>query len=238
MPKLLVSVRSAEEAQTALDGGASIIDVKEPALGSLGRASASTIARVIGHVAGLVPVSAALGDLDGHRADGSEDPSFRGLSYVKWGLAGTAPRWQQLLLSAAIKHNAFNPDCLPVAVAYADWQAARAPNPDAVLSFVRKQAWPVFLLDTWQKDGRTLLDWLSYREIGRLCQICGRDGIQVALAGSLGINQIAQLLALEPDIFAVRGAVCSRNDRTASLNPVRVRALVGLLNASHAILES
>ena len=36
MAKLLVSVRSADEAEVALEGGADIIDVKEPLHGSLG----------------------------------------------------------------------------------------------------------------------------------------------------------------------------------------------------------
>ena len=38
-PQLLVSVRSAEEARAALEGGAALIDVKEPSRGSLGSAS-------------------------------------------------------------------------------------------------------------------------------------------------------------------------------------------------------
>ena len=36
--RLLVSVRSAAEAEIALHGGADLIDVKEPTRGSLGRA--------------------------------------------------------------------------------------------------------------------------------------------------------------------------------------------------------
>ena len=73
MSKLLVSVRSADEAQAALDGGASIIDVKEPSLGSLGRASEAAIAAVVNRVARRIPISAALGDLDEHRAEYSLD---------------------------------------------------------------------------------------------------------------------------------------------------------------------
>src|SRR5207302_6134760 len=154
----LVSVRSADEAQVALDGGASIIDVKEPSLGSLGRASEAAIAAVVNRVARRIPISAALGDLDEHRAECLENPSLAGLNYVKWGLAGAGPRWQQMLLNAASTCQFFSPSCLPVAVAYADWQTAQAPTPDAVLAFVRNHSWPIFLLDTWQKDGRTLLD--------------------------------------------------------------------------------
>ena len=44
MMDLLVSVRSAEEAASALEGGAALIDIKEPVRGSLGRADANVIA--------------------------------------------------------------------------------------------------------------------------------------------------------------------------------------------------
>jgi len=238
MAKLLVSVRSAEEAQAALDGGASIIDVKEPSLGSLGRAPTATIADVITRIAGRVPVSVALGDLGDHRGDSSEALNFQELNYVKWGLAGTNARWKPKLLDAARELAAFNPTCLPVAVAYADWQLALAPTPDAILAFVRDYAWPVFLLDTWRKDGRTLLDWVSLEEIRRLCERCRQDGIQLALAGSLGMDHIGALLPLEPDVFPVGGAACRKNNRTGTIDPCRVRLLIDLLTSSHATLES
>ena len=63
MTGLLISVRSAREAEIALCGGADLIDVKEPARGSLGRAKGSVIRDVVLRIAGQVPVSAALGEL-------------------------------------------------------------------------------------------------------------------------------------------------------------------------------
>jgi uncharacterized protein (UPF0264 family) len=106
------------------------------------------------------------------------------------------------------------------------------------LAFVRDQAWPIYLLDTWKKDGRTLLDWLSFEEVCRLCQQCQQHGVQVALAGSLSMDQICALLPLQPDIFAVRGAVCRKNDRTGTVDSYRVRLLADLLTSSHATLEN
>ena len=168
MAELLVSVRSADEAQAALEGGAAIIDVKEPALGSLGRASPETIAAVVKQVAGRASVSVALGEL-GEMGEFTETPeqlclggiSLGGINYVKWGLAESGAGWQRMLIDTARKLAISNPACLAVAVAYADWQQAPSPSVDAVYAFVREHAWPVFLLDTWKKDGRTLLDWLS-----------------------------------------------------------------------------
>src|SRR5437763_1899892 len=64
-PGLQVSVRSAAEAESALAGGADLIDVKEPSRGPLGAADAAVIRDVITAVAGRRPVSAALaGSLD------------------------------------------------------------------------------------------------------------------------------------------------------------------------------
>src|SRR5437879_1712661 len=86
-PKLLISVRSAAEAESALAGGAALIDVKEPERGSLGRASDATIAEVIACVAGRAAVSAALGEL--LDAGSVPYPDAR-LAFMKWGLAGAA----------------------------------------------------------------------------------------------------------------------------------------------------
>src|SRR4051812_39902678 len=86
MPGLLVSVRSPQEALAALAGGADIIDVKEPANGSLGRAEDDVIRAVVDVVAGRRPVSAAMGELVEESAC-----SIAGLNFLKWGLAECVP---------------------------------------------------------------------------------------------------------------------------------------------------
>jgi len=173
----------------------------------------------------------------GELADLSELPepprslSFRGIRYVKWGLANSGADWRRLLIDAVEKYSISNPGCISVVVAYADWQQARAAPLDDVWTFIREKAFSVFLLDTWKKDGRTLLDWICFEEIGRLCHLCHDHGTRIALAGSLGMDQIRTLLSLEPDIFAVRGAVCRHSDRTGTVEVQRVRELADLLGA-------
>ena len=54
IPRLLVSVRNAEEALMAVRGGADIIDVKEPSKGSLGRASVENLQAIADVLAQLV----------------------------------------------------------------------------------------------------------------------------------------------------------------------------------------
>jgi uncharacterized protein (UPF0264 family) len=221
MAELLVSVRSIAEAEAALTGGAAIIDIKEPFLGSLGRATDSTIAGVIDFLNQRVRVSAALGEL----AQTPDPVRCPGLTYAKWGLAGCGPRWPDELERAGRRQQALAPDCQIVAVAYADWRLARAPSPAEIFDFVGQVGWQTMLIDTWCKNGRTLLDWMPPIEVEQICRECRRAGICVALAGSLGAKEIHILQPAKPDIFAVRGAVCHCHNRRKGLDPIKIRRL-------------
>ena len=144
---LLVSVRNAAEAAEALDGGAAIIDVKEPRHGPLGAAEPEAIAAVARVVGTRRPWTMACGELGGDAADESVAGSIRSRfdrmlallggsavppAAVKIGLAGAAGTdWQRRLLALF--------ESLPagsdrVAVAYADWQQAGAPSPPEVIA--------------------------------------------------------------------------------------------------------
>ena len=236
MAGLLVSVRCAEEARAAWKGGASLIDVKEPAHGALGRASPATLSAVLDAVAGRCPVSAALGEL----LDSPELPDVSGLSYVKWGLAGCSHHadWRRRLTNAVVELRRRCSDCRVVAVAYADYLRAKAPAPDAVAAFAAEYGCGAMLLDTWRKDGSTLLDWLSMPTLTRLLRACRASRVPVALAGSLGIAEIRRLCNVDPDWFAVRGAACYQGERDQSIDPSAVRRLrdaateVNLANAA------
>jgi uncharacterized protein (UPF0264 family) len=228
MAGLLVSVRSAAEAKAALAGGAALIDIKEPANGSLGRAPDSAIRSVLEVVGGHCEVSAALGELQ------QQEPRFpgQGLSYVKWGLSGygCGVQWQKDLTAAAELLRQSSPGTRAVAVAYADWQAARAPRPTDVCEFVCDNHWSALLIDTWDKDGRTLLDHCTRREISRLCLKCRAAGVRIALAGSLGAHQIRLLAATNPDWFAVRTAVCRGARRDGPVEIHRVLRLAASIS--------
>ncbi len=229
MAELLVSVRSLCEAQAALVAGTAVIDVKEPLRGSLGRADDATIAAIIRETAGRRPVSAAMGELVDRL------PRFEeaGLSYLKWGLAGCGgrARWRAELAEAIAPLHKANANWRAVAAAYADWRRADAPAPEEVCAFACTHSCGAFLLDTWHKDGTTLLDWLAPAEVGRLCQTCRKAGIRVAIAGSLGPAQIRMLCALDPDWFAVRGAVCAGGRREHAIDAAAVARLVDLLGS-------
>lgn len=229
-PGLLVSVRSAAEAAAALEGGADLIDVKEPARGSLGRADDQAVRAVLATIAGRRPVSAARGELMDESSARSDGPSWDpGLHFVKWGLAGAATRdWRQRL-------EAFEARCVPqvVVVAYADWQCAEAPGVEEVVGFACRKPGQILLLDTHCKTPSVLglrrrpnlLDWLTVDEVVDICRTCRAAGGRVALAGSLDLGTMELLAPACPDWFAVRSAACAAGERHAAIEADRVRCL-------------
>jgi uncharacterized protein (UPF0264 family) len=230
--KLLVSVRSAIEAGAALAGGASIIDVKEPSRGPLGRADGSVWRDVRRAVPASIPVSVALGELnDWVEPSRVEIPGdlWAGIAFRKLGLSDAGPdwidRWRDLSPAAIAVGRPGEPRERPswVAVVYLDWEKARAPDPDTVIRTAGEmEDCAGVLFDTWDKSVRTGADSRWERWIARVREL----GRFVALAGSMDAPAIRRLRYLEPDVFAVRGAACRGGDRHAAIDPERVARLV------------
>ena len=215
MTSLLVSVRSAAEAQIALDGGVDLIDIKEPLRGSLGAAEPTVWEEIQRVVGGRAPVSIALGEAldDDVRRRASRAHGFR---FAKVGLAGCAALrdWREPW-EAVLRELPFGVGA--VAVAYADAQAAGAPRPEEIVAAAGELGCQGFLIDTWDKSRGSLNDHLSLAQLADLCLQARQSHLLIALAGSLRIGHLAAILKLAPDYLAVRGAVC-RGDRSAVID--------------------
>lgn len=229
VPRLLVSVRSPDEARLAVAGGASIIDIKEPSRGSLGRADFSVWTQVREAVPEHVPVSVALGELSEWLAPGAASPPpevWRGLSYRKLGLSRSSPEWRRDW--AGLRTRLGESKTPWIAVAYADWQAAGAPDPDSVLNAALDSPEIVgVLVDTWDKGCRPEFGpaWQDWMDRGK------RAGKVLALAGGIGLESIPHLLKFQPDVIAVRGAACLHGDRQAAIDPGRLAELARALKS-------
>lgn len=226
MSQLLVSVRNVTEANAALSGGADVIDVKEPQNGPLGQADVQTIREVFEHVAGRKPVSAACGEL----LD-TDNRTDLPLTYRKWGPAGCRGLcWGDLLKD---RHNSWGKETV-VTVAYADAEQANAPSVAEIHAFALQLPGTVFLIDTFRKQpGQNLLTHLSKPQLFDLVRSCHDKQVKIALAGSLGFADIEALLDLQPDFFAVRGAVCSVG-RNSPIDGNKVQQLAELVHGSRA----
>src|SRR5262245_5797420 len=208
--RLLVSVRDGEEVAAALAGGADIIDAKEPARGSLGAVTAAVLATIAAGTPASVPLSVALGDctnLDELRAalTTARPGERRAPVYLKVGFAGV----QSLERISALLETAVGSasNARIVAVGYADFGVAGSASPEEVLRAAVAARAGGFLVDTWLKDGRALLEHLSIDRLTALSLMARAAGLLFAVAGSLNPDAISRLAGIA-DVLGVRGAAC------------------------------
>ncbi len=226
--RLLVSVVDAGEGRVAAEAGADIVDVKNPAEGSLGAPSPAGIAAIRAAVPDALPVSAAIGDmpnLPGTAALAALGAAHSGAAFVKVGLWGASTEAEAVALLRAVREAASG--AAVVAGAYAD--ARRVPHaplaPELLPRVARAAGVDVCLLDTAVKDGCGLLDWLSPQALTALVDEAHALGLEMALAGALRAEDLPVVGAAGADIAGVRSAACAHGRRTGALDPSRVRAL-------------
>lgn len=212
-------------------GGCDVLDIKEPDRGSLGMAAVESINEIIEVVASSdfpIPISAALGETADWFNSEAVPAIPVGLQYVKLGTAGLnhLADWQAAWMSVRNRFAQKSAgSCRWIAVAYADWERADGPAPDAVLSAAAETGCAGVLLDTYHKDSRTVFDELQPDRLLRLIGEIRERGIIAAIAGSLTIADVPRAVALEPDVIAVRTAACADGERSGSICEKAVRRL-------------
>jgi len=228
--KLLVSVRDAAEAQTALDSGVDLIDVKEPRKGSLGAATSDVIAEIAAVVSDRAPLSIACGELleTNHTAEYWSTDTRHTINFAKLGLADCGPlndwpqRWRRVLAT-------WPSSVAPVAVVYADWRTCQAPSPELVLKHGLSLGCRAVLVDTFDKAAGNLLTQMTIEELETLASQVRNHRLLYVLAGSLDEATIETVTPLKPDYIAVRGAVC-RGGREGSVDGNKIRKIKSLLS--------
>jgi uncharacterized protein (UPF0264 family) len=110
-----------------------------------------------------------------------------------------------------------------VAVAYADWQLANSLHPQQVFQLAAKHGFKRCLVDTYTKDGRTSLDFLTTESLAELRQLTSDQKMWFAIAGSITKSEVKRLdsKGVRPDCYAVRGVVC-QHDRSSGISPARL----------------
>ena len=234
--KLLVSIASATEVSAALQGGADIIDVKNPREGSLGANFPHVIRRVRERVPAGIPVSVAIGDvpnLPGTVALAALGAATCGVQYVKAGLLG--PRTVQdalvLLQQVCRAVRDARPDVQIIATAYADAHKVNALPPLALPAVARQAGVDGCLLDTAKKGEGTLLTHLSKEQLYTFVTQCQGADMICALAGSLGAQDIPHVCQLGADILGVRTAACQGDRVNGRIDADKVRHLKTLIAA-------
>jgi uncharacterized protein (UPF0264 family) len=227
--QLLVSVANSTEARHAVEGGADLIDAKDPRSGALGAVSIATLREIHDAVSARRVVSAALGDAsdEGRIERSAFDYGRIGVGFVKVGFAGTtdASRVERLLRATVRGVEATRLEkCGVVAVAYADSGGTTSVDPTRLVDIAARAGAAGVLLDTADKDGSGLLRLVSMVTLRSWVARAHGAGLTVALAGKLTADDLPCICETGADIVGVRGAACEHG-RSSRVVAERVRAL-------------
>jgi len=265
--QLLVSTRSPEEAREALAGGVDFIDVKEPDRGPLGAADIDVRNRIFDlfipdressfHGFHAQPAF-AFGELSeaerriSEEARGCREPTKLGFAvgvsaHVKIGFAGERRRsdWDRRFLNLphpSYWHGHWGLGWFFVPTAYADDENADAPHWREIVERVYKKQRhrDYFLVDTFDKR-TNFWDALGGKDgVRELFDVCEKEKIDLALAGSLkaeDIDRLADEIGGLPNIIAVRGAACKDGIRTNPIDRDRVLKLRRRIIAAEVRLD-
>jgi hypothetical protein len=233
--QIMISVISAEEAAQPAVAHADILDVKNPAEGSLG-AQTPRVLQAIRAAAPSAVISAALGDLPnlpGTAALAAYGAAACGASYVKAGLFGMRSPAEAVHLMREIRQavSVVFPNVKVIAAAYADASRAGTLDPGLLPGIASQAGADGMLIDTAVKDGCTLFDFLSpmrLREIGREAHAAG---LLYGLAGSLREEDLRTVRDLGADVVGIRSAACRDRKRSGPLDPERVARLIALAHS-------
>jgi (5-formylfuran-3-yl)methyl phosphate synthase len=228
--KLLVSVVDDAEARLAVAGGVDVVDVKNPAEGSLGAPAPAVIEQVRRVLPTELPLSVAIGDLPslpGTAALAALGAARSGAAYVKIGLWGSSTTEEAVAVLRAARA-AVDGEAAVVAVTYAD--AARVPSrplpPRLLVEAARLAGVAGCLIDTCVKgDGRGLLSWLAADELAEIVAEAHDADLEMGLAGELRAEDLPAIRASGADIAGVRSAACLDGRRTAPIDPERIALL-------------
>lgn len=211
MTGMLASVNSVEEALQALSANVDIIDLKQPALGALGALETALVKTIVDEIDGRCPVSATVGDLPMqpeivYRA--VKAMAETGVDYVKIGFFPGGD-WQGTIEKLAKLPQTVN----LIAVLFADTQ------PDlAVIDSLADAGFKGVMLDTMNKGNGSLTQVMAKADIAQFARLAKDRQLLCGLAGSLRLDDIAELMPYRPDYLGFRGALCREHNRTAQLS--------------------
>ncbi|HEB71106.1 MAG TPA: hypothetical protein ENI77_00615 [Nitrospirae bacterium] len=214
--RLLATVICVEEA-VKIVGYADLLDVKDPSKGSLGAPDIETV-RDIKKAVGSAPLSVALGDLDSGTVELGLSMASAGADIIKIGLADNS-RQEAVDVFKALKKR-LPPKARVVAAAYADAGYHQFFSPLGLPSFAVEASADGILIDTFEKSGKKLFDFLSARELVSIISTARDLKLMTALAGSLDVDDIEDVALASPGFVGFRSAITisgNRNGRGVDL---------------------
>jgi uncharacterized protein (UPF0264 family) len=229
----MISVVNGNEALAAMEGGADIIDIKNPAEGPLGAPTPTMIEDVCTVLEKGKYFSIALGEFSGKSgaaalaALGSAyfNPDFVKIAFLPHH-SSKEIRETLLTIKQSLQVRKHKTISL-VAVAYADMLGDAPWDLNEFVRNAGEGGANGCLVDTWHKKNKSLLEYLSINNIESFVARCHQEKLFCGLAGSLSFSDVMRLCSLKPDILGVRSAVCGGDRLRGTVCPQSVQALKG-----------
>ncbi|MBM3351014.1 MAG: hypothetical protein FJY53_04410 [Betaproteobacteria bacterium] len=222
MTKLLVSVTNVEEAQLALENGADMIDLKDPAQGALGALPIEIIRQITDYVHTKDSietryVSATIGDL----------PMQTALVYQR--VLEVASAKPDIVKIGFFEADDYQP-CLDALKSLADSKVkliavlfAEYEYPDNLIAAIADAGFYGLMIDTAHKNGETFMRYIPDEKMKALSSQIIERGLVFGLAGSLKVEHVAKVKQYNPGYMGFRGGVSTQLQRNMPLDGEKLR---------------
>jgi len=230
--KLLVSPINLEEAKAAYNGGADIIDVKNPKEGSLG-ANFPWVIRSVKEAMGKTPVSATIGDMNykpGTASLAALGAAVSGADYVKVGLYDVQTTEQAIDMVEHVVRSVkdYDPSKKVVISGYADYKRINSIPLRELPPICADYGADVVMMDTGIKDGRSTFEFMTNEELSQFVESAHDLGLISAIAGNIKFEDIEAINQIGPDVIGIRGCVCG-GDRNSTIQQKLVEELRSMM---------
>lgn len=222
---LMVSVQNLKEAIEAERGGADIIDVKNLQEALVGSGHPNLVKDIKSKIAKDKHVSVTLGvvpNQPGTVAMAVYAAGLLGASTVKVGFTKTDyDTAVEVLKESKRALNGSNSKL--IASLFADNHLYNGLDATLMVKLTKDGGCDGFLIDTLTKDGRNLFDFLSEEKLHEMVKEAKQLGLSTSLSGHLRLDNLDELVRINPDLIGVRGAACNKGNRIDGVEEEAVR---------------
>jgi len=120
-----------------------------------------------------------------------------------------------------------------IAVAYADWRGAAAPEPAWIVAAAAEEGCRTLLIDTFDKSTAGILDGINAAALPGWISVARAAGMAVAVAGRLTHADIPMITRCGADVVAIRSAACA-GGRLGRVERNRVAVAVAAISAARS----
>jgi uncharacterized protein (UPF0264 family) len=225
--KVLISIKDAVEAGeiTGLKG-VDLVDVKNPAEGTLGANHPWVIEEVKELFSPGIQIAASIGDLDfkpGSASLAAYGAASLGVDYITASMHSLKSKEEVRTMTQKLLKTLEEFDTSLIVAGYADSDRCGSINPIEFIPSAKGAEY--VMLDTAIKDGKSILDFLTTAELTNFKERAHEMGLKLILAGSIRYPQLDLVKKVEPDVLGFRGVVCREEEVKRDLVEKLVRTI-------------